>query len=95
MLNIKDPEAHRLARELADLEQTTMTGAVVHALQMALDEHRRSHQERRRILNGLISSAREAGVAPSRDPFADLFDDATGLPREDAPSPAFPPGALA
>jgi|GEM_PF-2535674 hypothetical protein len=50
-LNIKDPEAHRLARE--------------------------------------------AGVAPSGDPFADLFDDATGLPREDTPSPAFPPEAHA
>lgn len=51
MLNIKDPEAHRLPRE--------------------------------------------AGAVPSGDPFADLFDDATALPREDAPSPAFPPEAHA
>ena len=63
MLNIKNPEAHRLARGLADLEQTTMTGTVVHALQMALDEHRRSHQERRRVLNGLISSARDIKIS--------------------------------
>lgn len=81
MLTIKDPEAHRLARELADLENTTMTAAVVAALQSALDEHSRRRQRRRAVLRGLIESARAEGVDYSGDPFADLYDEETGLPR--------------
>lgn len=81
MLTIKDPEARRLARELADMENTTMSAAVVAALQSALDEHSRRRQRRSTVLRGLIESARAEGVDSGEDQFADLYDDETGLPR--------------
>lgn len=81
MLNIKSPEAHRLARELAALEGTTLTEAVTHALQRALAEHEHRRTLRRQVMDQLIASAREAGTADGRDPFADLYDSQTGLPR--------------
>ena len=80
MLNIKDPEAHRMAKELAELEHTSMTSAVISALRQALDEHGRQRSRRRMVLEGLISSARAAGTPPATDPFDELYDD-LGLPR--------------
>jgi hypothetical protein len=80
MLNIKDPETHRLARELADLEHTTLTGAVNQALRAALAEHSRRRQMRRQVLEGLVAAARSEGV-PGADPFADLYEPVTGLLR--------------
>lgn len=80
MLNIKNPETHRLARELAKVEGTTLTEAVTHALQAALDEHATRRSTRRRILEGLVASARSAGATPSTDPFSELYDE-QGLPR--------------
>ena len=40
-LNIKNPEAHRLARELAEATGGTLTDAVTEALRDRLDEVRR------------------------------------------------------
>lgn len=80
MLNIKDPEAHRLARELAEAEGTTMTGAVTAALQAALDEHKRRRQAKRDVLVGLIAAARANNLGSEADPFAELYDADTGLP---------------
>lgn len=80
VLNIKDPEAHRLARELAEAQGTTMTGAVTAALQAALDEHSRRREAKREVLNGLIAAARERGLGGETDPFAKLYDPHTGLP---------------
>jgi len=80
VLNIKDPEAHRLARELAEVQGTTMTGAVTAALQAALDEHHRRREVKREVLDGLIAAARDHGLGGETDPFAELYDPNTGLP---------------
>ena len=81
MLNIKDPETHRLARELADIEGTSLTNAVTNALRVALAEHARRRLVRRQTLTALVNSAREMGVTPTTDPIAELYDPETGLPR--------------
>ena len=80
MLNIKDPEAHELARELAAIEQTTMTDAVIRALRASLAEHAARRKMRRQVLDAEIASAREQGLDQGHDPFADLYDAQTGLP---------------
>lgn len=80
MLNIKDPHAHELARELAAIEQTTMTDAVIRALRAALAGHTARRQLRRQLLDAEINSAREQGLATGGDPFAELYDPTTGLP---------------
>ena len=81
MLTIKDPEAHRLAKDLAALEQTTMTEAVISALRAALDEHGHARMRKRRAIEGLIAAAREQDVAEAGSAFDDLYDESTGLPR--------------
>ena len=83
MLNIKDPQAHQLAKQLAELEQTSMTDAVTRALRAALEEHGRQRRLRRQVLTSLIGSAR-AGVVPDVDRGSvcdGLYDPETGLPR--------------
>ncbi len=80
MLNIKDPEAHRLAKELAELEGVSLTSAVTNALRAALAEHGRRRRARRQILTALVSSARELGLTPMADPINELYDPQTGLP---------------
>lgn len=81
MLNIKNPETHRLAHELAELEGTSMTEAVTRALRAALDEHSHRRAARRELLDRLIATARAEGVEPAGDAFDSLYDPATGLPR--------------
>ncbi|MCP4743371.1 MAG: type II toxin-antitoxin system VapB family antitoxin [Actinomycetales bacterium] len=81
MLNIKDPEAHRLAAELAAVEGTTMTGAVTQALRDALAERHRQHTVTEDVLRGLIATARSSQAPADGDVFADLYDEHTGLPR--------------
>jgi len=81
VLNIKDPEAHRLAKELADLENTTMTQAVTRALRSALDQHGHERARRRQLLEGLIVAARERDTPPAGTAFDDLYDEQTGMPR--------------
>jgi antitoxin VapB len=39
-LSIRDPDASKLARELADLRNTNMTEAIVHALRSELERER-------------------------------------------------------
>ena len=83
MLNIKDPQAHQLAKQLAELEQTSMTDAVTRALRAALEEHGRQRRLRRQVLTSLIESA-HAGVVADVDRgsvFDELYDPETGLPR--------------
>ena len=80
MLNIKDPEAHRLAKELAELEGVSLTSAVTNALRAALAEHGRRRVARRNSLTALAVSARELGLTPDSDPIAELYDPHTGLP---------------
>lgn len=91
MLNIKDPEAHHLAKQLAALEHTSMTDAVTRALRAALEEHGRQRRLRRQVLTSLIESAPEAVAGQSdraaqshragTSVFDELYDPETGLPR--------------
>jgi len=81
VLNIKDPEAHRLAKALAEIEGVSMTHAVTNALRAALEEHGRRRMARRQALTALVTSARELGITPAHDPIEDLYDSATGMPR--------------
>ncbi|HLR96050.1 MAG TPA: type II toxin-antitoxin system VapB family antitoxin [Jiangellaceae bacterium] len=56
-MNIKDPEIHRMARDLAERKNTTMTGAVRAALQEALarQEARKSGTAQRLLALGSVS----------------------------------------
>ena len=78
MLNIKDPEAHRLARELAEAEGITLTEAVIRSLRAALEETREHRRRVREVLAGEIAAARTGEQIA--DPFAELYDPETGLP---------------
>lgn len=81
MLNIKDPDAHRMAQELAAARGTTMTGAVTEALRSALAEQHHQQDVKRHVLLGLIASARANGNNHASDPFLDLYHPTTGLPQ--------------
>lgn len=84
MLNIKNEETYRLARELADIEETTLTQAVTDALRARLLAHDHERARRRQVMTALIDSARghRAPDAPSSAAeFDDLYDPQTGLPR--------------
>jgi antitoxin VapB len=48
-LNIRDPEATKLARELAALRETNMTEAIVHALRSELKRERDKRPLRERL----------------------------------------------
>lgn len=78
-MNIKDPEVHRMAHELARLRHTTATGAVRDALRDALAaEQRRS---RVGMADRLMEIGRRAAAKPG--PYLtddDLYDE-NGLPR--------------
>ncbi len=82
-LNIKNPEAHRLARELAGLTGETMSGAVTQALQERLErERRRRGREgvsQKLLLIGQRASKRR--VLDTRSPNEILGYDESGLPR--------------
>jgi antitoxin VapB len=82
-LNIKDPETHRLVRELADLTGESMTGAVREAVRERLERVSRQGQES--LADRLLEIGREC-AAHLREPFrygdhGDLLYDERGLPR--------------
>ena len=77
-MNIKDPEVHRLARELAARRHTSATGAVRQALQEALARH---DEDRTTIAARLLALGAASSTRP--EPLltdADIYDD-DGLPR--------------
>lgn len=77
-MNIKDPEVHRLAQELAARRHTSATGAVRQALQEALARH---DEHRATIAARLLALGEASGARP--EPLltdADLYDE-RGLPR--------------
>jgi antitoxin VapB len=83
-LNIKNEHAHELARELADLSDTTITEAVTTALQEAV-ERRRSRRNRTR--NMLIEELKEIADRTASLPVYDhrsaeeiLGYDSSGVP---------------
>ena len=81
MLNIKDPEAHRLAKGLAELEDTTLTEAVIRSLRHSLAEHAVRRSRHGQYLENEVAAARGEGFGMESDPIADLYDDDTSLPR--------------
>ncbi len=87
-LNIKNEEAVRLAKQLAELEGESMTTVVIEALREKLD---RTHtpQVNEQRMNYWLDRGREIRahlerVNPEslgRDPIDDLYDEETGLPK--------------
>ena len=83
-MNIKNAEAHAMARELAELEDTSVTEAVSTALREAL-QHRRAvatdRIQRARNTLEIMRAQLAASPGPSlHEVNASLFDD-NGLPR--------------
>lgn len=82
-MNIKNAEAHALAREIAAREGLTVTEAVLQALRdkrAALDAGQtRSHEERVRSILAYGERLRAAGVVGTSDT-SDLYDE-FGLPK--------------
>lgn len=82
-LNVKHPDAHRLARELAAVTGETLTEAVTEALRERLARERAARGE------PLVARALEIGrdcAGRLHEPFAtgdpaELLHDETGLPR--------------
>lgn len=79
-MNIKDPDVHRMAKELAERGGTTVTGAVRDALRAALA------RERDRSREGMADRLMEIGrrSAEIDAPWLaddDLYDE-SGIPRD-------------
>lgn len=86
-LSIKNAEAHRLASRLAELTGTSMTAAVIDALQKRLEEEENKKPHRRATAEELMEIGRQCAqyfddTASSQDHDALLYDPETGLPRE-------------
>lgn len=77
-LNIKDPEVHRLATELAAQRHTSATAAVREALREALARHEQSRSGMAGRLLALGARSRAVGEPVLSDD--DLYDE-QGLPR--------------
>ena len=77
-LNIKDPEVHRLAHELARRRGTSATGAVREALREALERERTRREGVDEKLLAIGAAYRAAGGRPLTD---DEMYDERGLPR--------------
>jgi antitoxin VapB len=80
-LNIKDPEAHKLARKLAEQTGETMTRAVTEALRERLA--RVSHAKSRSAADELLAIGRRCAATLKGKPVdhgALLYDD-RGLPK--------------
>ncbi len=84
-MNIKNPEAERLARQVAALTGETMTAAVLSALRARLDqlEHAATKQERLKRAREIAADC--ASRIPERVKSIDhgklLYDDVLGLPK--------------
>jgi antitoxin VapB len=83
-LNVKSPDAHRLAFELAQLTGKSVTHAVVDALELSLKHARQAKSKKRRgiarELMKLSAEARKLPVLDTRHPDVILYDK-HGLPR--------------
>lgn len=82
-LNIKNEDAHKLARELAELTGESMTQAVTEALRERLARLRRRSQQKGDRKAALLELADEISKLPvldDRDP-DELLYDKRGLPR--------------
>ena len=83
-LNIKNDEAHRLAKELARLTGESMTQAVIQALEARLEDERRQRVEKRGSLasqiEGIVARVQALPVLDER-PGNDILYDEDGLPK--------------
>lgn len=77
-MNIKDPEVHRLAHELAGLRGTSATAAVREALEHELDRARRPA-----VIDWAAVDSLRVRVAPMASEWLDDDDlyDVDGLPK--------------
>lgn len=82
-LNIKDPEAHRLARAIATQTGETMTRAVIVALEERAE--RLERQSRKPSIEELMAIARSAAAELKGQPINmdEFLYDERGLPRVD------------
>lgn len=84
-MNIKNAEAHALAKELAELEHTTVTEAVVISLREALARrHSREQGERRARAHATLERLRaelDATPGPSLWEIGEDLYDELGLPK--------------
>ena len=81
-LNIKSPEAHQLAAELARLTGESMTKAVTEAIRERLERERRKRNEDK-LFAELMDIAEQCAAYPradDRSPEEFLYDE-RGLPR--------------
>jgi len=84
-LNIKNPEAVRLVKELAELEGASMTTVVIEAVREKLERDRKPeiNEERMQYILDLGKRVRES-VDPqwlATDQIDELYDDELGLPK--------------
>jgi antitoxin VapB len=81
-LNIKSPEAHELAAELARLTGESMTKAVTEAIRERLKREKRKHDEDK-LFAELMEIAEQCAAYPRRDnrSLEDFLYDERGLPR--------------
>ncbi len=82
-LSIKDPEADRLARELARRTGETITEAIVVALRERLQRQKseRAAPGRKARIRAIRETMREVPVHDSRSPEEIIGYDESGLPR--------------
>ncbi|CUU59093.1 hypothetical protein Ga0074812_124118 [Parafrankia irregularis] len=80
-LNIKNDEAQRLGRELADLTGESITTAVTTAIRERLDRMRADREAGEQRVERIVALGRQiaGAVAESRFGVEDLYDD-RGLP---------------
>jgi antitoxin VapB len=81
-LNIKDPEADRLARQVAEMTGETITGAVVTALKEKLAREERRRADVDTLVDDVMGVARSLAALPTLDQRSDDailgFDAMTG-----------------
>lgn len=84
ILNIKDPEVHALAVELAERTGQTLTQAVKEALRDRLARERAAKSDQRRLIARVLALGRRASSRPVLDPRSHeqiLGYDEFGVPR--------------
>ena len=80
-LNLKSRTVHTLARELAELTDDTMTGAVEVALREAIARRRPAVEAKRELLGRIAAHCSALPVLDRRTPEEILGYDEDGLPR--------------
>ncbi len=81
-ISIKDPEAERLAREVARRTGETMTGAIVTALRDRLAREQRKTHDVEALVEEAMAIGRHCASLPVRDPRSgdEILYDEHGLP---------------